>query len=424
MTNTPAAARTRKAYIVEALLEYMVSILVTGTFLSAILKQVGVSDAVIGIVSSLTSLACCAQVFSGLLVRKGRSVKKTMILTDVINQLMFSSLYFIPFLPIGQKAKTVAFVVMILGAYLILHVSKPEKYKWLNAFVSPSVRGSYSALKEIVSLIGGMAFTYGMSRMVDRFTETGRAQTGFILCGITILVLSVLNLVSLLFTGDVKSQPDAPKAAGLAESLRFLRGSAPLKRLIVVDVLFKAAVFLSTPFYGAYLIGDLGFSLTAVSLFQMVYAGVRVVFSPRMGRIADKHGNAHMLSVCFLIASASFFVNAFTCPKLRYAYLIYNIIYAVSEAGINNGINNITYDYIPLEHFSLVMGTRNAVCGAAGFLVSLAGSAIVAAVQKNGLTLFGKPVYAPQILSFGAAVLFLIAVIYLRTFIIKMPRGK
>ena len=39
------SARTRRAYIVEALLEYMVSLLVTGAFLAAILKQVGVSDA-------------------------------------------------------------------------------------------------------------------------------------------------------------------------------------------------------------------------------------------------------------------------------------------------------------------------------------------------------------------------------------------
>ena len=61
------ARRCREAYIVEALLEYLISLLVTGAFLAAILKQVGVSDAVTGVVSSIISLACVTQLFSGML---------------------------------------------------------------------------------------------------------------------------------------------------------------------------------------------------------------------------------------------------------------------------------------------------------------------------------------------------------------------
>lgn len=50
------AGRTRRAYIVEALLEYMIALLVIDAFLAAILKQVGVSDAVTGIVRRLFPL--------------------------------------------------------------------------------------------------------------------------------------------------------------------------------------------------------------------------------------------------------------------------------------------------------------------------------------------------------------------------------
>ena len=65
---------TRKSYIVEALLEYLVSILVSGTFLSAILKHIGVSDALAGIISSFTTLTCCAQLFSNLIEKPGRHI--------------------------------------------------------------------------------------------------------------------------------------------------------------------------------------------------------------------------------------------------------------------------------------------------------------------------------------------------------------
>lgn len=123
------SARTRRAYIVEALLEYMVSLLVTGAFLAAILKQVGVSDALTGVVSSFISFACVAQLFSSMIVRKGSSVKRRMLILALVNELMFSTLYIIPFVPLGQSVKTALFVVMILGAYLILNLTTPVKYK-------------------------------------------------------------------------------------------------------------------------------------------------------------------------------------------------------------------------------------------------------------------------------------------------------
>ena len=99
------AGRTRRAYIVEALLEYMIALLVIDAFLAAILKQVGVSDAVTGIVSSFISFACVAQLFSASLVRRGRSMRKMILILDLINQLMFASLYLTPFLPIPQGVK-------------------------------------------------------------------------------------------------------------------------------------------------------------------------------------------------------------------------------------------------------------------------------------------------------------------------------
>ena len=84
-------ARTRRVYIVEALLEYLVALLVTGAFLSAICKQVGVSDAVTGIVSSFISLACVAQMFSGALITEqlfsipgiGYTAYQSMIVGDI-----------------------------------------------------------------------------------------------------------------------------------------------------------------------------------------------------------------------------------------------------------------------------------------------------------------------------------------------------
>lgn len=421
------ARHCRNAYMAEALLEYLISLLVTGAFLSAILRQVGVSDAVTGVVASFISLACAAQLFSGLLVRPGRSIRRTMMGLGLANQLMFSALYLIPFIHAGQNAKTALFVTMILGAYLIHNLSHPAKYQWLMGFVDPQERGRFTARKEIISLVGGMLFTLAIGRMVDRFAETGRGRIGFILCGAAMVAVAILYFFTLWSIDD---DPAAARKAPAAlrdqarDILSLVTGNRPFRTLLLADVLWKAAVYLSTPYFGTYLIGELGFSLTAVSLFGMISGALRAVVSPWFGRYADRKGWAASLTLGLSIAAAAFLLNAFTCPgPARLLYAVYAALYAVSMASINGGLTNITYDYIDERLFAHAIGAKNAVSGVLGFLVSLAGSAVVRSVQARGSLLLGRTVYAQQLLS-GAAFLIIAALaLYVRFVIAALPRA-
>ncbi len=418
-----SGARTRRAYIAEALLEYMVSLLVTGAFLAAILKQVGVSDALTGVVSSFISFACVAQLFSSLIVKKGGSVKRRMLVLALINELMFSTLYIIPFVPLGQNVKTALFVVMILGAYLILNLTTPVKYKWLMSFVGANERGRFTANKEIVSLIGGMLFTLGMGRLVDCCKEIGREQTGFILCGATMVAVSLLHMVSILLCDD--EPENAPRPQGdnqLRAIFSMIAGNRTLRKLLLLDILWKTAIYISTSYYGTYLIGELGFSLTFVSALGVVYGLVRALASPQCGRIADRRGWSSLLTLCLIVAAAGFLVNVFTRPESRMLYLAHYVLYAASMAGINSGLTNITYDYIDEGCFAQAMGARNAVSGIVGFLASLMGGAIVSRIQAAGNTLFGLNVYAQQVNSAITFALLIALLVYTRLVIARMPR--
>ena len=416
-------ARSRRAYIAEALLEYLVSLLVTGTFLSALLKQIGVSDALTGIISSFISLACCVQLFSGLIVCPGRSVRRTMLLFGVLNEFLFASLYLIPFVPVPQSVKTAVFVVMILAAYLLLNLSTPVKFKWMNDFVDPSRRGVFTARKEMISLAGGMLFSLLMGRLVDHYRELGQEQTGSVLCCVTLFAVALLHAVTLLCVEDETiDEPQQRLSARLRDMASFLTGDRALRRLIGLDVLWKAAVYIATPFYGTYLIGELGFSLTEVSLIAMAGSITRVLISPLTGRLADRRGWSRLLTGCILVAAVGFLCNVFTAPSSRYFYVVQQVCYAIAMAGVNSGMSNITYDYIPAERFSLALGTRNAVSGVIGFLATLLGSTVVTTVQGRGDLLLGRTVYAQQVLSLCAGVLMLLAVLYLKKVIGRMPK--
>jgi len=420
------ARRCREAYIVEALLEYLISLLVTGAFLAAILKQVGVSDAVTGVVSSIISLACVTQLFSGLLASPGRPVRRKMLVLGLVNQFMFSTLYLIPFIHLPHGAKTALFILMILGAYVIENLARPVKYKWLMTFVSPRERGRFTARKEIVSLIGGMLFTVGMGRMVDHFSATGRERTGFILCGATMFVVAVLYFLVLRSIDDDPAAGQGPQVS-LSEQARALRSliveNRAFRALLLADVVWKAAIYLATPYFGTYLIGELGFSLTAVSLIGTVSGLLRALVSPWFGRYADRRSWAASLGLGLAIAAAAFLANAFTRPgPARLLYAVYAALYAISMASINGGLMNITYDYIDVRLFAHAMGAKNAVSGVVGFLVSLLGGAVVRAVQARGSVILGHAVYAQQLLSAAAFLLIAGLALYVRLVIARLPR--
>ena len=53
--------RSRKSYVAYCTFEYFVSILATDVFLAKLLTNIGLDDSLIGIISSIISLACLFQ---------------------------------------------------------------------------------------------------------------------------------------------------------------------------------------------------------------------------------------------------------------------------------------------------------------------------------------------------------------------------
>ena len=415
----------RSAFIVFSLFEYLISLLVTGAFLAAILKQIGIADAIAGVISSIISLSCLTQLFSGMLIKPGRSVRRTIVTLIAINQFMFSSLYLIPFIHISQQVKTVLFILMITGAYFIDNLAHPIKYDWLMGFVDPRERGRFTARKEMISLIGGMLFTLAMGRMVDYCNDNGRERTGFILCGVAIA------LIAMLCFALIKSVDNAPQNLGKPVSFKqklktirsMIASNSCFRKLLLVDILWKSALYVSTPFFGTYLIGELSFSLTAVSLIGIVSGLSRVLISPVFGRYADKHGYAKAIAVGFTLCATGFLICSFARPgMIRLLYIPYAILDAIALASVNGGLVNITYEYLDRSLFAFALGAKSAISGVVGFLVSLLGSAAVRSVQARGSLLFGHTIYAQQILSAVSFLVIAFLVFYIKRVVCKLPR--
>ena len=98
-----AFKRSRWAYTIECAFEYFVALLVSDVFLATLLSEMGIEDSVIGVISSLISLAFLFQLFSILVVPHIKNVKFFAVPIHFIGQFFFLALYLLPFLNLPQS---------------------------------------------------------------------------------------------------------------------------------------------------------------------------------------------------------------------------------------------------------------------------------------------------------------------------------
>jgi len=167
--NSKEYKRSRAAYKAQCTIYYFVTLLAADAFLAKLLSAIGIKDSLIGIISSFISVAFVIQLLSIFLVKLKVSTKKMVIVFDTVGIFFFAFLYVIPFLPISLEIKTALVIVSVIAAHAGNYLISSILFKWANSFVEPTKRGSYSATKEIISLLSGMVFTSIIGYIIDRF---------------------------------------------------------------------------------------------------------------------------------------------------------------------------------------------------------------------------------------------------------------
>ncbi len=403
-------------YIIEASLEYFISLLVTGAYLAKVTSAIGMSDTLTGILTSFVSLGCGFQIFAIFLLNK-KSVKRAVTVLHSLNQLFFALIYLVPFVGLNKTAKTVLFVAFLLLGHIINNVVNAPKINWFMSLVDDKKRGRFTADKEMVSLIGGMIFSLCMGKIIDGFEADGNLNGAFIVCGCTIFALMVMHSATLVFSKE-KTDGKQPTRKTV---IKDLFKDKTLIKIILLSVLWNVAHYVSMPFYGSYQIKELGFSMTFVSVLSVAYSVVRSLFSKPLGKYADRRSFADMLNICFFIMLVAFGVNVFTVPENgKVLYSIYYMLYAVAMAGINSATINLIYDYVEQEKRTGALALSSTFSGFAGFFTTLAVSPLVSYIQSNNNTLFGISVYAQQVVSAISVIMLIVLSVYLNIVVKKI----
>ncbi len=415
LNNDSSLKRSRLMYIFEAALEYLISILVTGSFLATITKELGVSDSLTGILSSVISLGCLFQLLS-LSVRRAK-VKKLVVILSVINQAFFMLLYVIPLTGAKKQIKIVLFVVLICAAYLIYNFAHPKKINWLMSLVDDSSRGAFTANKEIISLVCGMLFSFLMGAVIDRFAESGEIRTAFILSAAVIFILMLLHTLTMIFTAE-KETPDSKNGSFLTGVKDLVKNKNVLK-ITGVFVLYYISTYASVPFYGTYQINELALSLKTVSLLVILGNISRILVSRLWGKYADRKSFAAMTEKCLMFLGVAQLCALFATAKNgAVMFALYYFFHGIAMGGINSALINLIFDYVAPEKRSDSLAITQAASGLVGFFTTVCLSPLVTLVQDSNNTIFGVNIYAQQLCTLISLLFTAVSVIYVKKVII------
>ena len=417
--QSPEYRRSRAAYMTQCTVYYFVTLLVTDAFLAKLLGSIGIKDSLIGIISSFISMSFVIQLLAIFIVRLEISTKKLVILSDTIGIFFFMLLYLIPFIPISAQLKTVLVILSVVCAYAGNYLISSICYKWGNSFVDSTKRASYSATKEMISLVSGMVFTAVIGYVIDRFEGLGNLNGAFLFIAASLLILNICNISCYLLIGKERESDKAAEDLPITVVLKDIMANRDFRNLVILTILWNMAMYFTVGFMGTFKTNDLMMSVFSVQVINMAANFARMLISKPMGRYSDKHSYAKGFKLGLYMAAAAFFINMFTTRSTWFLVVIYSILYSCCFAGTNQNSYNMTYSYVDSRYITQAMAIKNSIGGICGFGASILAGKLLGYIQANDNRIFGVQIYAQQLLSAVSFVLVFIAIIFIKKVIEK-----
>ena len=412
---------TRIAFVFCETFEYFITLFVTGTMLGYLLDTVGFSDSLQGILGTVSTFACGAQLFA--LFLSGKKVKGICALGNVINQSCFAILYLFPLTSISSDLRTVLLVILLILGHIINNAVRPSKLAMYMDSVPMGKRGSFTAVKEMISLAGGIIVSLVMGRVADTFRSSDGLPTKeyYVICAIALLLMTLIHTASVLVATE-KESCDTERVP-LSDTIKRISKNRNFVKVVGVGLLWNIASALSISFFASYLREELAFTFTVIALLSTASAAARIIASPLLGKIADRFSFATSMTIAFGLAGLGFLAMVFTAPETKWLYIVYACLYGFAMAGINSGVINLVYDYVEHRDRATAMGVKNALGGFLAFFTALLSGLIMSAIQKRGgFRIFGISLYAQQVLSALSCVAIVVLIAYMRLVIAPLKR--
>ncbi|MGB8454565.1 MAG: MFS transporter [Anaerocolumna sp.] len=406
-----------------------------GAFLATLMSFCGISEANIGIITSLVSLAAISQIFLINYFKKLKKYKFLVCLT-ALQRLLFTMIYFIPLLSISNTKKAILIVILYFAGQIFVQIGTPASQDWIASLVPSRLRGKYFSIKDSIAvfvvsstmLAGGIVLDYFKSRNL---------KAGFAIIGTLIFILVVINVVAFSKMKELKmsymneegkemhgrlakkakenekivKQKEKPVMLEIKEAFQ----NRKFRKALTLQCLYTLSFYICLPFNSSYQIKELALPYTFIMLIGFIANLYRIYISPKLGRLADKYGMARLLSYTLLALGLNMLANAFTVPGNAYPlFIISQVIASTAWAFVGIGLFGVQLDFFQNGKRMIWLTLVSSISGVFGFVVSIFGGVLLDFLQKTDLHINGASIYAQQVLNLLGFFIMLFTVWFIR----------
>lgn len=392
-----------------------------GTFLASLMTYCKISDAYIGIITSLASLAAISQIFLISFIDKIKKYKFLVCFTSLF-RILFSGIFFIPFLDISDEYKAIAIILFYFIGQIFVQIGTPASQDWIASLVPSRLRGKYFSIKDSVAVfvVSGIMLIAGV--ILD-FFKNRSIRTGFLIVGLLILVLVIINVVAMskmkeprtsylntqgkemhgrLAKKAKKDEEDLSQSSGgklLPEILGAFQ-DRKFRKALTLQSLYIIGFYISVPFIASYQVNVLKLPYTFMMLVGFICNLYRIYITPKFGRMADKFGMAKILRFTLTILAFNLLCIAFTVPANAYPfYILGSVLASTAWAFVGIGLFGIQLDFFRSEKRMIWLSLVSSISGVLGFIASIAGGRLLEFLENHTLTIGSTYIYPQQILN-------------------------
>jgi Na+/melibiose symporter-like transporter len=407
--------KSRRYFIYEGCMAVGITSLSSGAYLAGLASYLGATDGFNGIIAAIPAATGIVQLLSSMTFEHRQRRKPLILLGSIIFRLSLSVMFFVPSLFPFNQYSLILIGALYTIAYLLSSFINPAASNWLVELTPENMRGEYFARRDSISLGFLTVLSVLMGMVVDHFQAKQQEQTGFVLLG---GILLVMTLADVFFLGRIR-EPHQERLVGrlnlkdiIVKPLR----NVNYRKVIVLFLLWNMGIQIGGPFFSIYMVTGLKLNYTYIMLLGVLTSFVRVFAAPYWGRLVHKKSwdfTAKTSIALLAIAHLGWlFINADT---VMFFMPVLNILGGIGWSGVNLSLFYIPFAMAPQEGKTMYIGMSSALGGIAGFFSTLIGAAIVNAFDGMRINVAGLNFTNMHIVFVLSGIIMLLAACYIQS---------
>ncbi len=379
--NTATMLRENRGFLVDHIASYAILNICNGIYLAGLLRFMGFSDSVNGLVLAIPVLGALFQIVGPIVLAGVKNQKKYIVLGTFVGKLCLGLIFFIPIL-LGRG--TLGSILMV-GIFSIGHgalaMIAPAMGNWVMISLRPDRRAAFFSLRERLGLAAIAIATMIASALLDFFAEGGVEQIGFLLIGISLVIIAFFDLFALKKVDCPDS--DNNRSGGLKSLLTTII-TKDMFKVLLLTLLWQLSSQIWIPHNSIYILNGLGVSYSLMGMLGIVCSVEKIFVMVLWSRYTSRTSYEHsFFASLFFFGSCGVFWLMITPENATLLIIIVQMYSSIAWAVLGVALFNVQYDTLSGEKV-FKMGIIGGLSGIGGFGFSLLGSIIIEAVDSSG----------------------------------------